>query len=119
MESVYIDFVTKMLHPPSLSNCTENFLRGHTGPDWPFLAATGREQTYISQLEATTPKLWNNKHNRANALSHTDTHTEGETMLFSMETSLCCCKDCCILYVTHDTDPDHSYSVSKHTEIPY
>lgn len=118
MESVYIDFVTKMLHPPSLSNCTENFLRGHTGPDWPFRAATGREQTYISQLEEPlqscgTINITEQMH------SHTQTHTEGETMLFSMETSLCCCKDCCILYVTHDTDPDHSYSVSKHTEIPY
>lgn len=74
-ESVYIDIVTKMWHPPHSATAQRNFLCGRTGSDWPVQGATGSTETYISQLEASTLKLWNNKHSRV-CVSHAHTHTQ-------------------------------------------
>lgn len=82
MESVCIDIVTKMWHPPHSTTVQRNFPSCCTGSDWSIQGATGSRETYISQLEASTLQLWNNKHRRVCV-----THSK----FFPIKTFGCCC----------------------------
>lgn len=116
-ESVYIDIVTKMWHPLHSATAQRNFLCGRTGPDWPIQGATGSRETYISQLEASTLKLWNNKQAQSVFHTHIQTHTHTQNILsykniWPLLLGL-------LLNSCHTTQWPWPYSSIKHTHIPH